>query len=64
MFSSLYEKTRNAQFAKLSSQDIDHFGTLLPETSILTENLTAYNRDWLGVYEGNSALTLKPHNSS
>ena len=62
-FGSLYSKTRNTAFASLSSTDVDYFKTILPSTSVLTEDLDVYNKDWIGTYSGSSALTLKPHNT-
>ena len=53
----------------VTEQDIAHFSTILPVTSILTtlppvsapaEELRIYNDDWMNKYHGGASTVLKP----
>ncbi len=53
---------RDQRYKKLSSQDLDFFKSILPESSIIqdSDDLLFYNEDWMRKYRGQSKLTLKP----
>lgn len=58
----LSSKTRG-NYNKLSSNDVENFKSILSEPSMILTNeddLKSYNVDWLGIYEGNSSLVLRP----
>ncbi|KDQ08452.1 hypothetical protein BOTBODRAFT_191727 [Botryobasidium botryosum FD-172 SS1] len=58
-----------ANFNKLNEQDLSHFASILPESSILStvrpfqstnDDLAPFNNDWMGKYHGKSQCVLKP----
>lgn len=58
--------------AKLYSQDVEHFASILPRTSILStlppfnaspDELTTYNSDWMDKYHGKSQCVLRPRSA-
>ncbi|KAF9911679.1 hypothetical protein EC991_002797 [Linnemannia zychae] len=53
---------RNSSFKKLSEEDIAYFKSILAPSSITqdSEDLEAFNIDWLNKYRGQSQLVLKP----
>ncbi|CAM9019626.1 unnamed protein product [Wickerhamomyces anomalus] len=53
---------RDQRYKKLSSQDLEFFKSILPESSIIqdSDDLLFYNEDWMRKYRGQSKLTLKP----
>ena len=65
--SSSNNPQRNTTFAKLTDADISHFQSIIDNSgnnAILlsknNEDISFYNRDWLGKYEGRSSCVLKP----
>ncbi|CAI5758531.1 unnamed protein product [Candida verbasci] len=54
--------SRNPNYKKLDAKDLDFFKSIIPETSIITDNddLLFYNEDWMRKYRGQSKLVLKP----
>lgn len=61
--------TLPSNLSKLSQQDVEHFATILPKTSILStippfdatqDDLKGYNTDWMDKYHGKSKCVLRP----
>ena len=46
-------------------QDITHFRSLLsqPDRSVVTDDISHYNKDWTGHYVGSSSLVLRPRST-
>ena len=55
---------RNEAFGRVTKEDLSHFRSFLPESSVLTSDLEAYNTDWLQLMKGKSSLVLKPSSTS
>ena len=53
-------KSGFGSYAKLRSEDVEHFATFLSNTQIKQDNLELYNVDWMKRYEGFSKLVLLP----
>ncbi|KAJ1655323.1 D-lactate ferricytochrome c oxidoreductase [Dispira simplex] len=58
---------RNPTFKQLTTDDVQHFRTILPPECLLfaaseqeANELTGYNTDWMGKYRGQSRLVLRP----
>ncbi|KAI3403990.2 AIP2 [Candida oxycetoniae] len=56
---------RDPKYKTLEPSDIEFFKTILPETSLVTnqDDLDFYNEDWMRKYKGQSKLVLKPKTS-
>ena len=56
---------RDSRFKSVSEQDVNHFRSILGENGVLTndEDLVALNADWMGRFEGQSKIALKPKTS-
>lgn len=63
---------KSSSLAQLSQQDVEHFATILPKTSILStippfdstaDDLKPFNSDWMDKYHGHSTCVLKPRSA-
>ena len=56
---------RDPRFARLEPSDVAHFERILGPGGVVqgTDDLATYNRDWMGKYEGASALALRPRST-
>lgn len=54
--------TRNTNFKKIDSNDIEFFKSILDQNSIITDkdDLLFFNEDWMRKYRGQSSICLKP----
>ncbi|OUM50973.1 hypothetical protein BVG19_g54 [[Candida] boidinii] len=54
--------TRNTNFKKIDSTDIEFFKSILDQNSIITDkdDLLFFNEDWMRKYRGQSSICLKP----
>lgn len=53
---------KRGDFAKLSDEDLSHFHSILNPNQMITDtnDLIAFNQDWMKKYTGQSQLVLKP----
>ncbi|QPG77228.1 D-lactate ferricytochrome c oxidoreductase [Brettanomyces nanus] len=59
--STTYPNThRNPDFAKVSNSDVLFFRSIVGDNQVLTDDLDAYNEDWMRKYKGQSKVVLKP----
>ncbi len=64
-FSSIEIKGEKSTYPRLNfkhidSNDLIYFESILPQESIIKEDLSPYNMDWSRKFKGNSSLVLKP----
>ncbi|CUS07816.1 unnamed protein product [Tuber aestivum] len=55
---------RDARFAKLTSEDVAHFRSICPVLSAESDDLEAFNTDWMRKYRGQTRLVLKPKSTA
>lgn len=60
--SESYPNIKRGGYSQLSNDHINYFKSILPESSIIqdSDDLLAYNEDYMHKYRGDSKLTLKP----
>lgn len=58
---------RDSKFAEINSDHLDHFKSILGDTSVIdgltndaSEDLEAFNADWMRKYRGKAKLVLRP----
>ncbi|WOK99398.1 putative D-2-hydroxyglutarate dehydrogenase, mitochondrial [Canna indica] len=63
--SSAINIPRNPSFAKLNSDDISYFRSIIGDKNVIEDEdrLSAANVDWMGKYKGSSQLLLLPKSS-
>lgn len=62
-----YPHVTRAGFSEVTSEDVTKFREILPEASrVLTnpDEVSSYNRDWMGQYRGSSQVVLRPKTTS
>ena len=59
-----YSPNRLNKFSSLTDSHLEYFRSILPGNGVVTEDLSPYNTDWIGIYKGNSSLTLAPKNTT
>lgn len=54
--------TRDPRFKSISGPDISHFKSILGNDGVIIDpaDLVAFNRDWMGRFEGQSSVALRP----
>ena len=60
--------TRDSSFAALTTEDVDHFRSIVGDAGLISaaaddddlDALASYNSDWTGTYRGESRLVLRP----
>ena len=57
--------TRDAHFASATESDVQHFRSVLGDANVVTgDDMSRYNRDWLGQYIGKSSVALRPRTTA
>ncbi|RPB03468.1 hypothetical protein L873DRAFT_1800560 [Choiromyces venosus 120613-1] len=55
---------RDSRFAKLTSEDVAHFSSICPVLSAESDDIEAFNTDWMRKYRGQTRLVLKPKSTA
>ncbi|KPI34968.1 putative D-lactate dehydrogenase mitochondrial [Cyphellophora attinorum] len=63
-----YDIERNPAFAEISAEDVQHFKSILGDdaavidgvTQDATDDIEAYNKDWMNKYRGHTKLVVRP----
>ena len=63
-----YDIKRSSKFAEITSEDVQHFKSILGDdaavidgvTQDATDDIEAYNKDWMNKYRGHTKLVLRP----
>lgn len=63
-----YDIKRNSNFAEITSEHVDHFKSILGDDAAVIDGVTkdasddieAYNKDWMNKYRGHTKLVVRP----
>lgn len=63
-----YDIKRDSKFAEITSEDVQHFKAILGDdgavidgvTKDATDDIEAYNKDWMNKYRGHTKLVVRP----